>query len=648
MVHHPFLLRRPALSLRARGIAALTVPMLALFSALFAICWMEHAAQDADLVVARTYETRATLLQLRILLLDAAAGDYLAVGENRSLASYGSVRQSVNKAVARLSSLVQDDPPSVAILGQIKRESDEELAILAHLNVAPYSSRSALLQSSGKLIGIVGSRLLVMDEAQQLRLFQASYNRDVARQELFRVVIACGILGPLGALFVSVMITGRMVRRLRAVGENARRLAMGLPLDRSPEGADEIADLARQQHEAASLLLERELGLRESERRYRELFERAPIAYDEIDREGAICKFNEAVCATLKCAPADLLGRKAWDFLYPEVQAAYRESLLGRIAAGTESTPYECDYLLGDGMTARVEIRENILRDEHGNPVGVCRSLLDVTERHLAAVAASKAEQYSLELHNKVQELAEALNSARSAAAAKGRFLAGVSHELRTPLNAIIGFSELLQDGRIGEVSEQQREILEDILIGARHLLSLINDILDISKIEAGKMEFRPERVDIAALVKEVLDVVRPLADKKDIRLSSAAPVGVTGLIDATRFKQVLYNYLSNAVKFTPDRGQVMLRVEPKGNAALRIEVEDTGIGIAPEEIPQLFQEFHQLSARKADQGTGLGLALTRRIVEAQGGHVEVRSSVGRGSIFAAELPIGPQAAASA
>jgi PAS domain S-box-containing protein len=448
---------------------------------------------------------------------------------------------------------------------------------------------------------------------------------------------------------VHMLVSGRLVRRVQQVQENARRMAHGLTIHPFPPGADEIAGLARQIEDAAYLLNHRARALAESERRYRDLFDRAPVPYEETDTNAVVRRFNQAVCGLMKCTPDQVLGRKAWDFVAPDQRDEIRNAMLKRIVTGDETGPFECEYLLEDGSSITVEIRENLIRDENDVVTGTCRSLMDVTERNLAAVAARKVEQYAMELRNKNEQLARALDAARTATEAKSRFLASVSHELRTPLNGIIGFSELMFDEKVGAVNQDQHDCLSDILTSARHLLGLINDILDLSKVEAGKMEFHPEPVEIGALVREVRDVIRPLAEKKELQLTSDVPAKLSAVLDPGRFKQVLYNYLSNAVKFTPPSGSVQLRVTLIENGLFRLEVEDTGVGIPAVEISKLFQEFQQLpNSRKAEQGTGLGLALTRHIVEAQGGSVAVRSTPGRGSVFSAVLPLLPRAAAKA
>jgi signal transduction histidine kinase/DNA-binding response OmpR family regulator len=224
----------------------------------------------------------------------------------------------------------------------------------------------------------------------------------------------------------------------------------------------------------------------------------------------------------------------------------------------------------------------------------------------------------------------------------KSEFLANMSHELRTPLNAIIGFTQLIHDGDVAPDAPQYKEFLGDILASARHLLQLINDVLDLSKVEAGKLRLNPEPVDLSALVGEVVGILRTTAADKSIRVATALDGSLDDVVlDGARFKQVLYNYISNALKFTSDGGRVTIRTQAQPNDTFRLEVEDTGIGIAAEDIDRLFVEFQQLdvSMAKRQSGTGLGLALTKRLVEAQGGSVGVNSVPGRGSTFFAVFP---------
>jgi signal transduction histidine kinase/DNA-binding response OmpR family regulator/HAMP domain-containing protein len=255
--------------------------------------------------------------------------------------------------------------------------------------------------------------------------------------------------------------------------------------------------------------------------------------------------------------------------------------------------------------------------------------LLDRTQRQAAELLSARRD-----LEQKAEELARA-------SAYKSQFLANMSHELRTPLNAIIGFSELLFDDAIPRDSAEAKEFIGDILTSGRHLLQLINDVLDLSKVEAGKIEFLPEPTKLTTVIGEVSGILKTVAAKNRVRIvTSVAPEVDEVTLDPARLKQVLYNYMSNALKFTPADGVVTVRVSPHGGDLIMLEVEDTGIGISDEDQQKLFRDFQQ--TREGSQqrgGTGLGLALTKRLVEAQGGTVGVRSTVGKGSVFHAILP---------
>jgi PAS domain S-box-containing protein len=261
-----------------------------------------------------------------------------------------------------------------------------------------------------------------------------------------------------------------------------------------------------------------------------------------------------------------------------------------------------------------------------GSPRRMLGIVTDITAQRQAEEARLTAQR--LEAENRQMQEANRL---------KNQFLANMSHELRTPLNAVIGFADLLHAGAVPTDSPKHREFLSHIATSGRHLLQLINDVLDLSKVESGTFEFFPEPVDLPVLVKEVGDTLQSSLLRKGIELQTEIAPELVGLVlDASRLKQVLYNYLSNAVKFTPEGGRIAIRARAEGPDRFRVEVEDNGIGIAADDLPRLFTDFLQLDAGydKRHEGTGLGLALTRRLVQAQGGSVGVHSELGAGSQF--------------
>jgi signal transduction histidine kinase len=222
----------------------------------------------------------------------------------------------------------------------------------------------------------------------------------------------------------------------------------------------------------------------------------------------------------------------------------------------------------------------------------------------------------------------------------KSEFLASMSHELRTPLNAVIGFSEVLLQGMFGETNEKQTEYLRDILASGQHLLSLINDILDLSKIEAGRMELDLADFHLPSAVDDALLLMRERAARRGITLERQVDARLGEIrADPRKVKQVLLNLLSNAVKFTPEGGRIEVRAVCSDDGA-EISVTDTGIGIAAEDQEAVFEEFRQVGrSDKKAEGTGLGLALCRKFVERHGGRIWVKSQLGAGSTFTFSLP---------
>lgn len=243
------------------------------------------------------------------------------------------------------------------------------------------------------------------------------------------------------------------------------------------------------------------------------------------------------------------------------------------------------------------------------------------------------------------EQLKTAKAQAEEASRIKSRFMAKVSHDLRSPLNGIIGFAELMYHGKVGAVSTEHKEYLGDILSSARQLLILVNDVLDIAKVESGKLVLSPEKVNLSEIANETVDIFRTLINSKNIQFDIQVDPSLKNIeIDPARLKQVIYNYVSNALKCTNDGGRVILRLIPAENNSFRVEVEDTGIGIQEQDLKRLFIEFEQIDRNIAKKypSSGLGLAVTKHIVEIQGGSVGATSQYGKGSTFFAVLPRTP------
>jgi PAS domain S-box-containing protein len=370
------------------------------------------------------------------------------------------------------------------------------------------------------------------------------------------------------------------------------------------------------------------------------------------DIQGKITIFNPGAENMLGYSAHDMVGRTFDRFHFePEVLDRSRalatklghrisrfEVFIENVKNGGHETR-EWTYVCKNGRHLAVALTMTGIRNPRGELIGFLGIAVDITDRRRGEQERAALER---QLRRQNIELERETRRAREANRMKSEFLANMSHELRTPLNAIIGFAEIMHDEVTGSTSEEHKEYLNDILTSGRHLLQLINDILDLSKVEAGKMEFEPEEVDLARMIREVQAILNSLSTKKHLLIETDLDPQIGRVsLDPRRLKQVLYNYLSNAIKFTPERGTICIRTR-RESEMFRIEVEDTGIGVRKEDLDQLFVEFQQLdeSATKRYEGTGLGLALTKRIVEMQGGKVGVVSTSGRGSVFFAVLPI--------
>jgi signal transduction histidine kinase/CheY-like chemotaxis protein/HAMP domain-containing protein len=546
------------------------------------------------------------------------------------------------------------------------------------------------LQTQQKRVAALLDKATVFDEAELTRAFTAA---DDAQRTGSRVGLAVSVACLAVVFLLFFLISRDLLRSLTHLTAGFRRFGEGdfsVPIP--AVSSDELGDLARQANQMSQSLLRLEsdrrgaewlttgrVGLAEQLRGEMEPKEAADRAVS------FLCSYLGCVVGALYAVDADgvfrVIGQHALAATEPIASFLPREGLAGeavlrpeitivrspieqlRIRSGlVEGTPHSValvPLLRAGKVTGLLElaslwpweqqatelllsVRETLaIALEVSRGRAELRALLDETERQRGALEDKNAAL--IDIRGRLELQADELTKA---SAYKSQFLANMSHELRTPLNGIIGFAQLLHDEEAGPLLEQQKDFLSDVLRSGRHLLQLINDVLDLSKVEAGKLEFRPERVDLAKLVGEVLAVLRTASQRVQVE-STIDPALQEVIVDPGRLKQVLYNYVSNALKFTPEGGTVSIRLTAEGGESFRLEVEDTGKGIAAADLARLFVEFQQVhdGSSKAHGGTGLGLALTKRLIEAQGGSVGVRSTLGKGSTFFAVLSRKAQAA---
>ncbi len=368
-----------------------------------------------------------------------------------------------------------------------------------------------------------------------------------------------------------------------------------------------------------------EEALRHSEARFRAIFDSSGIGIELADLDGQIVDSNPALCTMLGYSREEqqcsLLA-----YTHPDDRTANLE--FEELLAGVRDH-YEMEkrFLHKDGRLVWSRLTVSLIQDSVGKSQFILSIIKDITAHKQAEI-----------------ELRDSKEAAEAGSRAKSEFLATMSHELRTPLHAILGLSQLLAQELFGSLNAKQKEYLDCIHSSGQHLLELISDILDLSKVEAGKEELTLVAIDVQELCNDAVMIVRDRANEKDLQLTSEVDPQVDICIgDERRVKQMLLNLLTNAIKFTP-AGRVSLRIQkvPQGIA---FTVADTGIGIAPEQLKLLFQPFKQLDSQLNRQyaGTGLGLALTRKLARLHGGDVTVQSTLGEGSQFTLFLPYGSQ-----
>jgi signal transduction histidine kinase/CheY-like chemotaxis protein len=391
---------------------------------------------------------------------------------------------------------------------------------------------------------------------------------------------------------------------------------------------------------------------------FRVLFEAAPGLYLVLDPEFRIVAVSEAYLAATMTRREQIIGRGIFD-VFPDnpddpeatgvrnLSASLHRVRRQRVADTMAVQKYDIQRPQeeGGGFEERYWSPKNTpVLDRSGELAYIIHRVQDVTQFIRLTERGTEQEAEIFLRGQELQRLNEALESANRA---KNEFLSRMSHEFRTPLAAIMGFSELLA---LADLDEKKRDWSRTILKAGKHLLRLVDEVLDISRIEAGELPLSVEAVDIRSLLDDAIELVQPMADGRGVTIHPPVITERSGYVraDAQRLKQVLINLLSNAVKYNRDGGEVRVAAEPVASERIRIAVSDTGRGIDPSSLEKLFTPFERLDAGADVQGTGLGLALSKSLVEAMGGSVEVESEPGQGSTFTVELARGMPAAIEA
>jgi PAS domain S-box-containing protein len=447
---------------------------------------------------------------------------------------------------------------------------------------------------------------------------------------------AGGLLLLLAALGLAAILGERIAAPVSALSRAAEKLGRGETPEIPKSPIAEMSRLSQGIENAATLRIQAEDQLRYQLQLSQSITDKAADSIFVCDEQGRTTFVNPEATMTFGFSAEEFIGQPLHDKIhhhYPEGRPFPREEcVLEQVHAVDQSVRnQEGVFFRKDGSAVMVEC-SNASMEVKGRRVGAILMVRNITER--------KAQE---EIRRRSEDLEQQNLRMQETNRLKSEFLANMSHELRTPLNAVIGFSEVLIDEIAGAVNTTQRELLTDIWTSGKHLLHLVNDVLDLAKIEAGKLELHPETFSINTAIAETGAIIKVLALKKNIPIVMDIPQQeIVARLDPLRFNQILYNLLSNAVKFSPDHGVVTVTASLDGGERIKLQVRDTGIGIKKTDLPRLFHEFEQLDSGLArrQEGTGLGLALTKKIVELQNGSITVESEFGKGATFTVVLPI--------
>lgn len=597
-----------------KGLVVIALPLTILLGSLVSLYLASNAEARAEDDVRRAFAIQRDIYQVHALLAEAAGGTrgYVLTREDRFLDQYRAAEERIPATMRRLDLAVQDPVVRTYFekLIDATREKRESLRLAVDVAqsspaLSPQEIERALVANKLALDNV----RRVIDRIQEQEALVLDRRRalvDDVRTGFLALTAVSALVGLLGSLAAVYLFSTGIVRRVSRLEGNADRLARGELLTELPDEEDEIGRLTRRLVGASALLRKREDDLRASEERFRLVIERVrDYGIFTLDADGIVTSWNLGA-ERIKGWQADEILGQHFSRFYPEETIDFLPGeMLDR--ARLEGTAEDEGWRLRkDGSQFWANVVITALRDEEGELQGFAKVTRDMSERRRSEEALRAAREEAV-----------------AANLAKSEFLSRTSHELRTPLNAILGFGQLLEiDEETFE--EPHRAAIEQITKAGRHLLSLINDLLDISSIEAGGTEIETETLDIRRVLAEVHDLAEPIVTNAGLAFEMDPPEqSALVCVDRRRTVQVMLNLIGNAAKYNREGRYVRLGAEP-GESGVTVFVEDDGPGVESALASRLFTAFDRLGKQRQDkiEGTGLGLALSKSLVKSMGGTI--------------------------
>lgn len=598
------------LPLRGKALVVISLPLVVLLLSLVLIYTTERQTARAEEDVRRVLRVQGDIQAVHTLLAEAAASvrGYLLTHREDFLPSYLNAGPQIESALRRLDRNVRDQrvrEQLSAIKPLIEGKVDGLEEMLKDREATP-ASISAILISNKHILDALRQHISTMLTLEESLLAERSAAAAETRQRLLLSTWLAAICGLFGAIVAVLFLSKGIVARVQNVQRNAQRLALGSPLLPQPPEHDEIGQLGTSLVEAGLLLAERERALRDNEERLRLIIDGVKdYGIFALDTAGHVTSWNNGAERIKGYTEQEIIGQHFSVFYLPEECPQHPDMALREATLNGDYTEegWRCRQ---DGTRFWASVVITAQYDGTGALRGFSKITRDITDRRAAEIALRKARE-----------------EAERASRAKSEFLSRMSHELRTPLNSILGFAQLLDM----DAPKAQKADVGHILRAGQHLLTLINEVLDIAKIESGSLALNIAPIPLADALQEALSLVSPMAAEAGIRLQPlpalAADVGIVA--DRQRLTQVLLNLLSNAIKYNQREGEVSIEVVVDG-PRIGVSVCDTGNGIAADHLGQLFKPFERLGADPNVEGSGLGLALSKSLLENMDGHLNVQS----------------------